>query len=584
MKTLHFLAGLPRSGSTVLVSILNQHPKIKATTTSGLIDLLGSICTTWENSPNTLAANEKVENVYPLLRSLIAGKYNKESKPIIVDKSRGWADSAIINTMEKVLETRPKIIATVRHPADCAASFVRLVKPVDVSSFLNFSPYIDHLKKSYATLQAGYAHHPDCFLFVDYDDLIKNPKKEMNKVLKFLELPSYSFDFNNLNTEIVSENDEIWGVKNLHKIDSVLRKQHKDNSKDILQGCYDSFDPPRFWKGESFKPKKIDESLALSLKGKVKEAYKVLCEAQKENPVCNRIAFNMGWFLLSKGKLKQGMECLTRGRFDRCFGNLKPAVNSQIWNGESKGTILYYLEGGLGDQIHAMKYIEDIKLRGCEVIVACSSELISTVKTSFNVKAIIQHEAASAIAHDWWVPSMSVLLPLGYEYSDINGKAYIPKIKTLKSNKKLTIGVRWWGNPQFEHEQYRRFPLKLFFDSLKNVDAEFISLQRDAGAEETPSWIKNVNLDSWETTRKEISKCDLVISSCTSVAHMSAAMGVDTWILVPILPYYLWALPGDKTPYYDSVRLFRQTKYNCWKGTMKKLAVELKKYKPRRLS
>lgn len=84
-------------------------------------------------------------------------------------------------------------------------------------------------------------------------------------------------------------------------------------------------------------------------------------------------------------------------------------------------------------------------------------------------------------------------------------------------------------------------------------------------------------MDDWTDTAAEIAKCDLVISSCTSIAHCAAAMGVKTWIITPVMPYYLWAMPGDTSPWYDSVRLFRQEKYSEWDAPFAKLKVELAK-------
>jgi len=108
------------------------------------------------------------------------------------------------------------------------------------------------------------------------------------------------------------------------------------------------------------------------------------------------------------------------------------------------------------------------------------------------------------------------------------------------------------------------------FDAVGNADC--MSLQKEG---EVPDWMSKPSLDSWDDTRDAISRCDLVISSCTAVAHLSAAMGIETWIVVPILPYYLWALPGNTTPHYDSVTLFRQEKYGCWKEPFKKIKTEL---------
>jgi hypothetical protein len=574
---IYFLSGLPRSGSTVLSSLLNQHPQVYSTPTSGLIDILGSICTTWENSPTTVAQGAEKEEAYRMLRSVIEAKYKNIKKPVIIDKSRGWVNPQIMDTMVNVLGYQPKIIATVRSTADCAASFVRVAKPNDVSEFLRSSHLIQYLKSSYAELKKGYDAVPNNILFVDYDDLIQSPQEQLNKIHKFLGLDPFVYDFENIDTKVVAEKDDAaWGIPNLHSISPRLGYQHNQDSRKILAQHFDSYDQPKFWKGEvrEYKKKKIDYSVALSMKGEFEQSYKLLCEAQQENPLCNKIAFNMGWYALRQGRLQEGMEDLAKGRFENCFGNPRPPVPTPMWDGKSMGTILYYLEGGIGDQIHALKYITDMNRRGCDVIVACSAELFPIVKCCTGVKMIIEHGAAGGVYHDFWVPAMSVLIPLGYEYRDISGSPYIPKTNSPK-NKRPVIGVRWQGNPKFEHEQNRRFPLKPFFDALKNIDADFICLQRDAGEEDCPEFIKKVPLNNWEQTRDAISGCDLVITSCTSVAHLAGAMGVPTWIIVPVLNYYIWSVPGDKSPYYDSVKLFRQKKFGCWKHPISELKKNL---------
>ena len=574
---IHFLSGLPRSGSTVLSSLLNQHPQVHSTSTSGLIDIMGAVCTTWESSPSTVAQGADKEEAYRMLRSVMESKYENIGKPVVIDKNRGWVNPRIMDTLTKVQGRAPKIIATVRSTADCAASFVRVANPSDVSEFLRSSPLIQHLKSSYAELKNGYDAAPRNILFIDYDDLIQSPQKEMDRIHKFLGLDPFEYDFGNIDTKVVAERDDAaWGIPNLHAISPRLGYQHNQNSKTILEQHFDSFDQPKFWKGEVREPrrKKIDHSVALSMKGEFDESYRVLCEAQEENPKCNKIAFNMGCYALRQNRLQEGMHNLARGRYENCFGNPKPPVPTPIWDGRGMGTILYYLEGGIGDQIHALKYIPDINRRGCDVIVACSAELFPIVKCCMGVKTIIEHAAAGGVYHDYWVPAMSVLISLGYEYENITGSPYIPKTRN-PDNKRPVIGVRWQGNPRFEHEQNRRFPLKPFFDALRNIDADFICLQRDEGEQDCPDFIRKVPLNNWEQTRDAISGCDLVISSCTSVAHLAGAMGVPTWIVVPVLNYYIWSVPGNKSPYYDSVTLFRQRKFGCWKQPMLELKSEL---------
>jgi hypothetical protein len=138
------------------------------------------------------------------------------------------------------------------------------------------------------------------------------------------------------------------------------------------------------------------------------------------------------------------------------------------------------------------------------------------------------------------------------------------------------IGIRWKGSATFEHEQHRVFPKELLFEAVKGYNC--VSLQDD---EDPPEWIEKVPLHSWVQTMLEISKCKLVITSCTSVAHLAGAMGVPTWIVIPILPYYLWAVPGSKTDHYESVELFRQEVYGCWEAPFNRIREKLNVVCPR---
>ena len=89
--------------------------------------------------------------------------------------------------------------------------------------------------------------------------------------------------------------------------------------------------------------------------------------------------------------------------------------------------------------------------------------------------------------------------------------------------------------------------------------AEFISLD----LEEVPG-LKNIEMGDWLETAKLLCTLDLVITSCTGIAHLAAAMGIRTWVVVPILPYYIWALPDNTSPWYNSVKLYRQEEYGNW--------------------
>ena len=109
MKTLYFLSGLPRSGSTLLGSILSQHPKLQSTPTSPLADLLCWI----DNGFSKLDLQytyDKEQITYNTYHSILSNFYNHIEKPCILDKHRGWCKN--VSSIEKFLHQKPKIIAT----------------------------------------------------------------------------------------------------------------------------------------------------------------------------------------------------------------------------------------------------------------------------------------------------------------------------------------------------------------------------------------------------------------------------------------------------------------------------------------
>lgn len=566
-KTLHFLSGIPRSGSTVLAAILNQNPLTHVSTTSGLVHALDGLANTWHNAGLLNENDAGRTKLAATMRGTIDAFYQDIEKPIIFDKSRGWPIPTIMQAMSQVLTHPPKIVATVRSIPDCAASFVRVARPADLDDFVASGQLMDHLKAAYISLQSGYQYAPDSFLFVEYEDLISDPKTELARIHQFLDLPDFEYDFENIDGSTVSEDDEnIHGYVGMHDIKPVLARQHNTHPKQLLKHHYNTFCQPEFWLP---KPRTVPEvhdldlQLAASTVGNFEEGWRLALKLEAEEPNNNRAAYNRGWYLLHQGQIQQGYRLMDRGRSAGVFGDSHPDVPTGQWDGFSKGIVLLYLEGGLGDQIHQVRYAKNIAERGCRVIVSCSGPLASMFVGVEGVSAVVQHEAVFGVYHDFWVAGMSAVVPLGIEMGDISGKPYIARPHVAPGRKKR-IGLRWQGNSKFEHEHHKRFPFDLMFDAVGEVDAEFISLQRDEGAEACPRWVKQVPLTHWEDTRHAIASCDLVISSCTSVSHLAGAMGVDTWVIMPIMPYFLYALPGERTPYYDSFTLFRQTDYGDW--------------------
>ena len=575
---LHFLAGLPRSGSTLLAAILNQNPAARVSSTSDLVHILDVLANLWANA-HTLSINDPERTrLVEVMRGVINAEY-KDTPRVVIDKSREWPRPDIMQSMPMVLGRPMKIIATVRDVPDCAASFARIADPEDLNSFLVDSSFIQHLQGSYVSLQNGYAAYPEAFLFVEYEDLLADPQAQLDRVHDFLDLPPFAYDFENIDGSTVAEDDAaLWNAPGLHDVQPKLERQHNQSARDVLGKRYAQFAQPAFWRADPGEPEihTLDLQLAAARVGNFAHAWELSEQLAEEEPENDRAAYNRGWYLLRQGKLQKGFALLDRGRKEGVFGNKNPGTPQPLWDGKSQGTVLLYLEGGLGDQIHQVRYAKNIAARGCKVVVACSDALVLLFNQVKGVSAIVTHAAALGVYHDFWTPGMSALVPLGYEYRNVCGSAYIPKPFVERTQRKR-IGLRWSGNPRFEHEQHRVFPPELMFEAVKGIDADFICLQRDNDMEVCPDWVTQVPLDDWLQTQEAIASCDLVITSCTSVSHLAAAMGIETWVVQPIMPYYLYARPGDKTAFYDNMRLYRQERFDEWDSPFININSDLKK-------
>jgi len=292
-----------------------------------------------------------------------------------------------------------------------------------------------------------------------------------------------------------------------------------------------------------------------------------------------RVLFNLGWHEMRHGNLKKGFEYLNYGRYINVFG--LPPISGKIWKDEplENKTLLFRCEGGYGDQIANFRFAKTFQEMGAKVLIACSSDL----KELFSRHGFIciNNEVVEYTHYDYWVPAMSAAYVLNMEYDNLNGSKYIfsanPKKLFSKSNN-LKVGIRWSGNPEFEDEQHRRFPPELMINLYDIPNTTFYSLQRDENCVDgLPFSDMRHQMKTWEETVDIIAGLDLIITSCTSIAHLSGAMGKPTWIVTPIMPYYTWAVSGHTSKWYNSVKLFRQEKYGEWKSPFIKIREELTK-------
>jgi len=349
----------------------------------------------------------------------------------------------------------------------------------------------------------------------------------------------------------------------------------------------------------------IDYELKMMLEGNFEEARRVSDELQELGPeeikdnegeknpeMWIRHSFNRGWFMLQKGDYQEGSKLLENGRFVNAYGSGFLKTNAPIWNPsehtiEGKSIILA-LEGGYGDEIIHVRFATQLKKRGFQnVYVAASPNLFPLFERIEGVDKVINREQAHTVSHDYWIPGFSAGWVLGNTYDTVYNGPYLTVNPTSSqvwqefvSTDKIKVGIRWAGNPEFEHQQFRTFPHQFLTELNRYKELQIYSFQRDDNTIELPEDIVDLQylLPSWEDTLAALSKMDLIITSCTSIAHAAAALGKPTWVIVPLLPYHTWtkgAPESNKSPFYDSVTIYRQKKKGEWGETFDLLYKDL---------
>lgn len=236
-KEFIMLSGLPRSGSSVLTSLLNQHPNFHASTTSPVIDMIEILNNNWPTISNALI--NQPETQYPsMIAGLIDGVYDHIPKPVVIDKNRLWPRYGKL--MAKVLNAKPKIICTVRSIPEIMASYILLInKNSDKITFID-QDLIDlkqpinnknrcnlllskYINGPYNSARIGF-NTPDIDLcIVNYDEIVNNSQATMDKICQFIGHESIEVNLSNL--QPMDENDIYHGgIYGLHDVRPVMQR------------------------------------------------------------------------------------------------------------------------------------------------------------------------------------------------------------------------------------------------------------------------------------------------------------------------------------------------------------------------
>jgi tetratricopeptide (TPR) repeat protein len=320
----------------------------------------------------------------------------------------------------------------------------------------------------------------------------------------------------------------------------------------------------------------IDLTLYLTAQGKFEESKKIL------QPLANYIpqaAFNYGWFLLADNKLQEGYKYIREGAKLKVWGHewiLKEQYGideNHRWNGETVDTIAYYLEGGMGDEMIFVRYAEQF-LKYCKTVKIFCTKSVKKLLEDCGYENLYLHEEIVRTKWNKFVPAMSAPYFLGLNDPCENVSfPYLKKtpnpVKEMETDQKKIV-IRWKGNPQFEHDQFRSIPIEKLlglekFGKLFSIQIEDSDLPKNANV-----WDLSHLIHSWSDTYDIFAESDLIITSCTATAHLAGAMGVKVIVLPPLVPYITWA--SDTMHWYpDNVVVLRQMEYNNWDKTIEKL-------------
>lgn len=265
------------------------------------------------------------------------------------------------------------------------------------------------------------------------------------------------------------------------------------------------------------------------------------------------------------------------------------------WNGE-KGKVVVYGEQGLGDEIMFASMLNDLEKTN-EVVYDCHPRLPNIMRNSFDFPVYGTRKDKDMAWLSWEKPEYKIAIgSLGKFFrtkdEDFPGTPYM-KPDTLLSEKlkeRLTgfkrpiIGLSWKGGYKVTRKDLRSIPLTEWGDIL-TLDAEFISLQYTKGADkeareaEEKFGIKIHHwqdvIDDYDLTAALLPHLDSVVSVCTSIIHLSGAMGIPCHVLTPSKPAWRYNLKGDMV-WYNSVKLHRQV--DEWKPVFKSIREDLCSY------
>nr|WP_245939706.1 tetratricopeptide repeat-containing glycosyltransferase family protein [Stenomitos frigidus] len=341
----------------------------------------------------------------------------------------------------------------------------------------------------------------------------------------------------------------------------------------------------------ALKPEFVDayynQGFLLRRLGRLEEAIAHYRTATQLAPNSAGAHKNLGHALLLTGALQQGFqEYEWRWRQP----GWAPRLFAQpLWDGSPLigRTILLHAEQGFGDTIQFIRYAALVRDRGGRVIVECQPSLLRLLETAAGIDQLIAqgaplpdfdvHAPLLSLPHLCSTTLETIPAPVAYLSPPVDH----PLRLKVPPGTRLKVGIAWTGNPDHKNNRYRSCAIEQFRALCQLPGIAFFSLQKGApeadlqALAELPIQSLSASLDDFTATAAAIAQLDLVITIDTAVAHLAGALGKPVWLLLSVAPDWRWLLERDDSPWYPTMRLFRQRQRGSWQGVFERVAAEL---------
>jgi tetratricopeptide (TPR) repeat protein/ADP-heptose:LPS heptosyltransferase len=348
---------------------------------------------------------------------------------------------------------------------------------------------------------------------------------------------------------------------------------------------------------------RLNLGVALRALGRIEEALRIWSGFEIDPETWPELAYDIACAHLLAGDWKAAWSGYEHRLAATSPFARPPATAAPRWDGRplDGGTLMVHHEQGLGDTIQFARLIPAILPRVGRVVFVCQPALMKLFAGSpiLSVPTVeVIAEGSPVPEHGAWVPLLSLAGILGLERDNV--PSAVPHLaaeparvaawtRRLAAEERirradLRVGLVWQGNPKAPVEKGRSIPLAAFAPLAKVDGVAFVALQKGPGREQTPP----VGLapldpgpdfdeggDAFLDTAAILSTLDLLITSDTSVAHVAGALGRPVWLVVKKVPEWRWGLSGAVSPWYPTMRIFRQSEAGDWSGPMAAVAAEL---------